>query len=59
MIRFIPGLVAAVAAFVVLKLLLLMDASLTAQAVVFLITYLAAAVGADFALRRYRGPQKN
>jgi membrane protein implicated in regulation of membrane protease activity len=58
MIRFVPGLVAAVAAFVVLKLLSLMDASLTAQAVVFLLTYLAVAVGADYVMKGNKDPKK-
>ncbi len=58
MIRFVPGFVAAIAAFVVLKLLALMDVSLTAQAVVFLLAYLAIAIGADYAMQRYRGASK-
>lgn len=52
MLRFVPGLLGAVAAFVVLRLLSWVG-SLTFELLVFLGTYAAVAVSVDAALKRY------
>jgi hypothetical protein len=57
MMRFVPGFVAAVIAFAVHKLFSL-AAALSAQAVIFLLTYIVVTVLADFAMRRYGRPRQ-
>lgn len=52
MLRFVPGLLGAIAAFVVLKLLSWVG-SLSLELLVFLGTYAAVAVSVDTALKRY------
>jgi hypothetical protein len=52
MLRFVPGFVAAVIAFAVMKLISLV-ASLGWQALVFLVVYIVVAVAVDYAMRRY------
>ena len=56
MIRFVPGLVAAIAAFVVLKLISWVE-SQDRQFLIYLVTYGVAAVAVDAALKRYGQPQ--
>ena len=52
MIRFIPGFIAAIAAFIVLKLVG-WATSLSLQTFIFLGTYIAAAVIVDYLMKHY------
>ena len=54
LIRFAPGLAAAIVAFAVLKLISWLSwASLTGEIIVFIVTYLVVAITADRAMQRY------
>ena len=54
-IRYLPGLIGAVAAFVTLKLLILLGfTSLGAETLAFFVVYLVVTVLADKAMRAYR-----
>lgn len=57
MLRYVPGLAAALAAFIVLKLVGLVG-SLGVQFLVFIVTYLVVVFAVDAALTRY-GQAKN
>ncbi|MGF1641420.1 MAG: hypothetical protein ACFCUO_10775 [Rhodospirillales bacterium] len=54
-VRLLPGLIAAIAAFVALKLLLFVDlTSLGFEIVAFFVVYIVVAIAADRAMRAYR-----
>jgi len=58
-VRYLPGLIGAVAAFVALKLLILLGlASLGFEILAFFVVYLVVTVLADKAMRAYRNTER-